>query len=55
MGFLITIAMATQLDIKLLDQKCNSGDINACNSLGRAYFFGDKVAKDYTKSCQTIF
>lgn len=27
MGFLITIAMATQLDIKLLDQKCNSGDL----------------------------
>ena len=38
------------LDIKLLDQKCNSEDINACNSLGRAYFFGDKVAKDYTKA-----
>ena len=52
MGFLITIAMATQLDIKLLDQKCNSGDINACNSLGRAYFFGDKVAKDYTKAAK---
>ena len=41
MGFFITIAMATQLDVKLLDQKCNSGDINACNSVGRAYFFGD--------------
>lgn len=27
MGFLITIAMATQLDIKLLDQKCNRAEI----------------------------
>lgn len=51
-GLLFSMVVAKDLNLKELETNCNNGDIDACFSLARLYYYGKGVKQNYQKAAE---